>query len=87
MTTHAPGTAAPTTALGPVVLPGTPVVPGVAWGPVVRPSGAVLLPSDDGVVVAEEDLIAWIAAERAAGEALRGGIGVARLHGVPCTKK
>lgn len=54
MTTHAPGTAAPSTA-GPVVLPGTPVVPGVAWGPVVRPSGTVLLPSDDGAVVAEEE--------------------------------
>jgi phosphotransferase system enzyme I (PtsI) len=53
MTTHAPGTTAPSTT-GPVVLPGTPVVPGVAWGPVVRPSGAVVLPPDDGVVVAEE---------------------------------
>src|SRR5688572_32039044 len=55
MTTHAPGTAAPSTAVGPVVLPGTPVVPGVAWGPVVRPSGAVALPGDDGVVVREEE--------------------------------
>src|SRR5918997_36878 len=55
MTTHAPGTAAPPTPAGPVVLPGTPVVPGVAWGPVVRPSGTVLLPSDDGAVVAEEE--------------------------------
>src|ERR687893_141202 len=52
MTTHAPGTTAPSTT-GPVLLPGTPVVPGVAWGPVVRPSGAVMLPPDDGVVVAE----------------------------------
>jgi phosphotransferase system enzyme I (PtsI) len=32
---------------GPVVLSGTPVVPGVALGPVVRPSGAVQLPSAD----------------------------------------
>src|SRR5918994_1758647 len=55
MTPHAPGTAAPSTAAGPVVLPGTPVVPGVAWGPVVRPSGAVALPGDDGVVVREEE--------------------------------
>src|SRR5688500_5186256 len=55
MTTHAPGTAAPSTAAGPVLLPGTPVVPGVAWGPVVRPSGAVALPGDDGVVVREEE--------------------------------
>src|SRR5688500_17564130 len=54
MTTHAPGTAAPST-VDPVVLPGTPVVPGVAWGPVMRPSGAVLLTSDAGVVVAEEE--------------------------------
>ncbi|HEV7213302.1 MAG TPA: putative PEP-binding protein, partial [Blastococcus sp.] len=30
---------------GPVVLTGTPVVPGVALGPVVRPSGAVALPT------------------------------------------
>jgi len=32
-------------AAGPVVLTGTPVVPGVALGPVVRPSGAVTLPT------------------------------------------
>ncbi|MGZ4547260.1 MAG: putative PEP-binding protein [Blastococcus sp.] len=32
-------------AAGPVVLTGTPVVPGVALGPVVRPSGAVTLPA------------------------------------------
>jgi phosphotransferase system enzyme I (PtsI) len=55
MTIHAPGTATPSTAGGPLVLPGTPVVPGVAWGPVVRPSGAVALPADDGAVVAEEE--------------------------------
>jgi phosphotransferase system enzyme I (PtsI) len=35
----------PTT--GPVVLAGTPVVPGVALGPVIRPAGAVRLPSED----------------------------------------
>src|SRR4051794_19994308 len=29
---------------GPAVLTGTPVVPGVALGPVIRPSGAVQLP-------------------------------------------
>jgi phosphotransferase system enzyme I (PtsI) len=55
MTTHAPGTAAPSTAGGPVVLAGTPVVPGVAWGPVVRPSGTVVLPAEDGAVVAEDE--------------------------------
>jgi phosphoenolpyruvate-protein phosphotransferase (PTS system enzyme I) len=31
----------------PVVLTGTPVVPGVAFGPVVRPTGAVALPGPD----------------------------------------
>ena len=60
MTIHAPGTA-PSTTGGPRVLPGTPVVPGVAWGPVVRPSGAVALPGDDGAVVAEEERAAELA--------------------------
>jgi phosphotransferase system enzyme I (PtsI) len=32
---------------GSVVLTGTPVVPGVAVGPVVRPSGSVRLPASD----------------------------------------
>ncbi|MBB3085217.1 phosphoenolpyruvate--protein phosphotransferase [Geodermatophilus sabuli] len=54
MSTTAPGTALPTTG-GPTVLPGTPVVPGVAYGPVVRPSGAVRLPADDGAVVREDE--------------------------------
>jgi phosphotransferase system enzyme I (PtsI) len=39
-TTSAP----PSATTGPVVLTGTPVVPGVAHGPVIRPSGAVRLP-------------------------------------------
>ncbi|MGK5114318.1 MULTISPECIES: phosphoenolpyruvate--protein phosphotransferase [unclassified Geodermatophilus] len=51
----APGTTAPSVGSGPVVLPGTPVVPGVAFGPVIRPSGAVRLPADEGVVVPEEE--------------------------------
>jgi phosphotransferase system enzyme I (PtsI) len=38
---------------GPVVLTGTPVVPGVALGPVIRPSGAVRLPEGDLAPVAE----------------------------------
>src|SRR3954466_15967885 len=42
-----------TTASGTAVLTGTPVVPGVALGPVVRPSGAVRLPSEDAPDVAE----------------------------------
>ena len=32
----------------PVVLTGTPVVPGVALGPVIRPAGAVRLPDGGG---------------------------------------
>jgi phosphoenolpyruvate-protein phosphotransferase (PTS system enzyme I) len=48
------GTAALITGTGPAVLLGTPVVPGVAYGPVVRPSGAVRLPDDDGTVVPDE---------------------------------
>src|SRR4051795_4920068 len=32
---------------GPVVLTGTPVVPGAVLGPVIRPAGAVRLPSED----------------------------------------
>jgi len=54
MSTTAPGTAALPQTGGPVVLPGTPVVPGVALGPVIRPSGAVQLPADEGAVVAED---------------------------------
>ncbi len=45
---------APAPAPTPVVLSGTPVVPGVAWGPVVRPSGAVRLPDAPTDAVAEE---------------------------------
>jgi phosphotransferase system enzyme I (PtsI) len=40
-------------AAGPVVLTGTPVVPGVALGPVIRPSGAVRLPEAGQEPVAE----------------------------------
>ncbi|MGY1691592.1 putative PEP-binding protein [Geodermatophilus sp. SYSU D01105] len=54
MSTTAPGTAALPPTGGPVVLPGTPVVPGVVLGPVVRPSGAVQLPADEGAVVPED---------------------------------
>ncbi|MGY1741315.1 MULTISPECIES: phosphoenolpyruvate--protein phosphotransferase [unclassified Blastococcus] len=39
----------------PTVLTGTPVVPGVAWGPVVRPSGAVRLPDEPAGPVAEAE--------------------------------
>src|SRR3954447_19570960 len=39
---------------GTVVLTGTPVVPGVALGPVIRPSGAVRLPSEELPEVPED---------------------------------
>jgi phosphoenolpyruvate-protein phosphotransferase (PTS system enzyme I) len=55
MSTTAPATAAPAPTGGPTVFPGTPVVPGVAYGPVVRPTGAVLLPADEGVVVRDDE--------------------------------
>jgi phosphoenolpyruvate-protein phosphotransferase (PTS system enzyme I) len=45
----------PVTAPGAVVLTGTPVVPGVALGPVVRPTGAVRLPDPDGAPVPVEE--------------------------------
>ncbi|MCV2490185.1 PEP-utilizing enzyme [Geodermatophilus sp. YIM 151500] len=74
------GTALPTAASAPMVLTGTPVVPGVAVGPVVRPSGAVRLPEPGAAPVAEADrpaekqrfvaaaeLVAGRLAERAAG--------------------
>jgi phosphotransferase system enzyme I (PtsI) len=38
----------------PAVLTGTPVVPGVALGPVIRPSGAVRLPDESQADVAED---------------------------------
>jgi phosphotransferase system enzyme I (PtsI) len=52
MTRTAP---APAVASAPTVLTGTPVVPGVALGPVVRPSGAVELPGGDAAPLAESE--------------------------------
>ncbi len=52
-TTHPDVTS--TQAAGPTVLTGTPVVPGVALGPVIRPHGAVQLPTEDAEPVAEAD--------------------------------
>jgi phosphotransferase system enzyme I (PtsI) len=52
MTSTAPSTDAPATS-GPTVLTGTPVVPGVALGPVVRPTGAVRLPGPDAAPLPE----------------------------------
>jgi phosphotransferase system enzyme I (PtsI) len=48
------GTALLPQAAGPTVLTGTPVVPGVALGPVIRPSGAVRLPGEGQPEVAED---------------------------------
>ena len=42
-------------ATGPTVLTGTPVVPGVALGPVIRPSGAVRLPDPGQPEIGEAD--------------------------------
>ena len=53
MPTTSLGTALLSQATGPTVLTGTPVVPGVALGPVIRPSGAVRLPGEAQPEVAE----------------------------------
>ena len=47
MSTTSTGTAGLPPTTGPAVLTGTPVVPGVALGPVIRPAGAVRLPAED----------------------------------------
>jgi phosphotransferase system enzyme I (PtsI) len=79
MSTTSPGTASLPSATGPTVLTGTPVVPGVALGPVIRPSGAVELPAEGQPPVPEDarpaekkrfvaaaDLVASRLADRAA---------------------
>src|SRR4051794_41792857 len=43
---------------GPVVLTGTPVVPGVAFGPVIRPSAGVALPAGDRPPLADDARLA-----------------------------
>jgi phosphotransferase system enzyme I (PtsI) len=48
-------TAVPDVLAGPGVLTGTPVVPGVALGPVVWPTGAVQLPETDAAPVPDAD--------------------------------
>ena len=54
MTRTAPGTDALAAPSEPTILTGTPVVPGVALGPVVRPTGAVRLPDADAEPLPEE---------------------------------
>ncbi|SNR36802.1 phosphoenolpyruvate--protein phosphotransferase [Blastococcus mobilis] len=53
---------------GPAVLTGTPVVPGAAVGPVVRPAGAVQLPAQPGAAVPEGEREAEKERYRAAAE-------------------
>jgi phosphotransferase system enzyme I (PtsI) len=59
-------------ATGPMVLTGTPVVPGVALGPVIRPAGAVQLPAEGQVDVPEADRPAERARFVAAAETVAG---------------
>jgi phosphotransferase system enzyme I (PtsI) len=58
-----------------VVLTGTPVVPGVAVGPVVRPSGSVRLPAPDAPPVEEAARAAEKERYRAAAEAVAQRLG------------
>ncbi|TFV67312.1 UNVERIFIED_ORG: phosphoenolpyruvate--protein phosphotransferase [Bacillus sp. AZ43] len=57
-------------ATGPLVLTGTPVVPGAAVGPVVRPAGAVRLPEERSPSVPEQARAAEKERYRAAAEAV-----------------
>jgi phosphotransferase system enzyme I (PtsI) len=67
-----PGIALQPPPTGPVVLTGTPVVPGAALGPVVRPSAGVRLPDGSGPEVPEGDRPAEKERFRAAAEAVAG---------------
>ena len=57
---------------GPIVLTGTPVVPGVALGPVIRPAGSVRLPGEGQPAVPEADRPAEKARFVAAAETVAG---------------
>jgi phosphotransferase system enzyme I (PtsI) len=70
--TPAAGTAPLPQATGPVVLTGTPVVPGVALGPVIRPAGAVQLPREGHAEVPEAERPAERARFVAAAETVAG---------------
>ncbi|WP_324274752.1 putative PEP-binding protein [Blastococcus brunescens] len=65
-------TVSPPAPVEPAVLTGTPVVPGAAVGPVVRPSGTIRLPADDGVEVPEADRDVEAARYGAAAEVVAG---------------
>lgn len=66
---------------GPAVLTGTPVVPGAAVGPVVRPAGAVRLPEGQGAALPEAERAAekerYAAAAELVAERLTGRAGAA----------
>jgi phosphotransferase system enzyme I (PtsI) len=72
MSTTSTGTAGLPPTTGPAVLTGTPVVPGVALGPVIRPAGAVRLPSEDQPDVPAADRPAERARFVAAAETVAG---------------
>ncbi|SFF21220.1 phosphoenolpyruvate--protein phosphotransferase [Blastococcus tunisiensis] len=63
-------TVSPPATLGPAVLTGTPVVPGAAVGPAVRPTGAVRLPDEPGAAIPEDRREAEKARYGAAAEAV-----------------
>src|SRR3954451_6256461 len=65
-------TAAVPSPTGPIVLTGTPVVPGAALGPVIRPAGAVQLPPENAAQVPEADRPAERARFVAAAETVAG---------------
>src|SRR6195952_1625204 len=69
MSTTSPGTDVLATS-GPTVLIGTPVVPGVALGPVVRPAGAVQLPAGDEPLLPEQGRAAATSTFQAAADAV-----------------
>jgi len=72
MSTTTTGTTSLPSATGPVVLTGTPVVPGAVLGPVIRPAGAVQLPAEGQADVPEAERPAERARFVAAAETVAG---------------
>ena len=68
MSSSVSGLATPTAPAAPLVLAGTPVVPGVALGPVIRPSAGVQLPAEEQPEIAEDARAAEKELFRAAAE-------------------